>query len=121
MKISCGTDIIEIDRIKESIEKQGIRFLEKIYTENEIRYCEKHKNNKYQHYAARFATKEALYKALSGIVPEEKLTWKSFEISNTESGKPKIEINEPNILSLDISISHSKQYAVATVTVLYNE
>ena len=59
MKISCGTDIIEIERIKESIENLGENFLKKIYTENEIKYCESKKNMKYQHYAARFAAKEA--------------------------------------------------------------
>ena len=65
MKISCGTDIIEIKRIKESIEDLGIKFLERVYTEKEIEYCESKKNQKYQHYAARFAAKEAIFKAIS--------------------------------------------------------
>ena len=65
MKVSCGIDIIEINRIKESIEKLGDSFLNRIFTENEIRYCESKKNQKYQHYAARFAAKEAAFKALS--------------------------------------------------------
>ena len=61
MKISCGTDIIEIDRIKSSIENIGDKFLTTIYTENEIEYCESRKSQKYQHYAARFAAKEKNY------------------------------------------------------------
>ena len=64
MKIACGVDIIEISRIEKAIERQGEKFLQTVYTENEIQYCESHKTNKFQHYAARFAAKEALYKAL---------------------------------------------------------
>jgi holo-[acyl-carrier protein] synthase len=119
LKISCGTDIIEIDRIKKSIDRQGNKFIETIFTKKEIEYCENHKENKYQHYAARFAVKEAIYKALSGIVEEDKLTWKNFEIINCEHGKPKIEINDEKIESMDVSISHCREYAVANVVVLY--
>ena len=64
MKVNCGIDIIEIDRIKESIEKTGENFLNKVFTKKEIEYCESKKKQKYQHYAARFATKEAAFKAL---------------------------------------------------------
>ncbi|MGN0688933.1 MAG: holo-ACP synthase, partial [Oscillospiraceae bacterium] len=60
--MTVGTDIIEIERIKESIENYGKSFLEKVFTEQEIHYCEKHKKMKYQHYAARFAAKEAVSK-----------------------------------------------------------
>ena len=63
MNISCGTDIIEINRIKKTIERLDEKFLDTIFTKNEIEYCESHKDNKYQHYAARFAAKEAVYKA----------------------------------------------------------
>ncbi len=119
MKISCGVDIIEIARIKKSIEKLGNRFLNKIFTEKEIEYCESHKGNKYQHYAARFAVKEAIYKALDGIVQKEKLTWKKFEVINDIYGKPRIDVNSDLIESIDVSISHCKEYAVANVVVLY--
>lgn len=119
MQISCGTDIIEIERIKESIEKFGDKFLNTIYTEKEIEYCESHKGNKYQHYAARFAAKEAFYKAVSGILSEEMLTWKNFEVINNANGKPKIEVNNEKIKSIDISISHCKEYATAMVVVIY--
>lgn len=119
MKISCGTDIIEINRIKKTIERLGNKFITTIYTEKEIEYCESHKENKYQHYAARFALKEAIYKALSDIVEIEKLTWRNFEVINYEGGKPKITINDERIESIDVSISHCKEYAVANVVVLY--
>ena len=57
MKLASGVDIVEIPRVQKSIEHIGKKFLDTIYTEEEIKYCESHKNNKYQHYAARFAAK----------------------------------------------------------------
>ena len=68
MKIVNGTDIVEISRIRDDIEKMGDRFLNRIYTQNEIEYCESKKSQKYQSYAARFAAKEAIYKALSKYI-----------------------------------------------------
>lgn len=65
MKIDCGIDIIEIDRIKESIDSFGETFINKIFTVKEKEYCESKNKMKYQHYAARFAAKEAVYKAIS--------------------------------------------------------
>ena len=122
MKISCGTDIIEIERVKSSIENIGNRFLETIYTKKEIEYCESRKAQKYQHYAARFAAKEAIFKALSTRI-DQKYTWKDFEVLNDENGKPKVflatEIN--NLEDIDISISHCKEYAVANVIAIYKE
>lgn len=121
MKITCGTDIIEIDRIKKSIENLGNKFLNLIFTENEINYCESHKNMRFQHYAARFAAKEAIYKAFNQI---EEFKWKDVEIINDESGKPNIKILKKintEILSIDISLSHCQSIAIAVVTVLYNE
>ena len=116
MKSTCGTDIIEIDRIQNSIEKFGQRFLNTVFTKKEIEYCESKKNQKYQHYAARFAAKEAVYKALSDNInaPEE---WKSIEILSEENGRPKVnlKIEIENLQSIDISLSHCKQYAVANV------
>ena len=68
MQVLCGTDIIEISRIKEAIEKEKINFIERVYTKKEIEYCEGKNKNKYQHYAARFAAKEAVFKALSQLL-----------------------------------------------------
>ncbi len=121
MKIACGVDIIEISRIEKAIERQGEKFLHTIYTETEIQYCESHKTNKFQHYAARFAAKEALYKALSEIIPKENLEWTEFEITNDENGKPKVNINFDIIKDIDISISHCKEYAIANVVAIYEK
>lgn len=121
MKIACGVDIIEISRIENAIKRQGEKFLQTVYTENEIKYCESHRMNKFQHYAARFAAKEALYKALSDIMPKGKLEWKAFEITNDENGKPRVKINHDKIKDIDISISHCKEYAIANAVVIYEK
>ena len=122
MKISCGTDIIEIERIKGSIERIGQKFLNNIFTEKEIEYCESRKVQKYQHYAARFAAKEAIFKALSSKLRENN-SLQDFEIINDEDGKPKVYLKKTinEIENIDISISHCKEYAVATVVVLFKE
>lgn len=122
MKISCGTDIIEIQRVKESIERTGKKFIDTIFTEKEIEYCESRKSQRYQHYSARFAAKEAIFKAISSKI-DKNYYWKDFEIINDENGKPKVYLKTKidEIQDIDISISHCKEYAVATVVVLYNE
>ena len=119
MQITCGTDIIEIDRIQKSIEEMGERFLERVYTPQEIAYCESKKMQKYQHYAARFAAKEAVFKALSGELKDKyAIEWRNIEVINNEQGRPKVHLQGlhiPNIQNIDISISHCKSYAVANV------
>ena len=123
MKILTGTDIIEINRIRESIENLGENFKHKIYTEKEIEYCEARKNAKYQHYAGRFAAKEAVFKAVSTLLENKfEINWQDAEILNDENGKPNITFKgtviQTKIESIDISISHCKEYAVATVVII---
>jgi holo-[acyl-carrier protein] synthase len=125
MEISCGVDIIEIDRIKSSIEELGDAFLNRVFTQNEIEYCESKKNQKYQHYAARFAAKEAIFKAISSTLDDKySVCWKDFEVINNKQGRPEIVlygIDTKNIESMDISISHCKTQAIANVTILFKE
>lgn len=122
MKVTCGTDIIEIERIKTSIENLGEKFLNRVFTKNEIEYCESKNKQKYQHYAARFAAKEATFKALSWKIEDKyNIKWTDFEILNDEQGRPYIKIiniDLCDIENIDISISHCKNYAVANVTIL---
>ena len=122
MEIKCGTDIIEIDRIKDTIDEMGEKFLNRIFTKEEIKYCESKNKQKYKHYAARFAAKEAAFKALSfNIQNKYSVSWQDIEVVNNEQGRPGINIkniNLNNIESIDISLSHCKNYAVANVTVL---
>lgn len=124
MNIYCGTDIIEIERIKESIEKMNDLFINRIYTEKEIEYCEARGKQKYQHYAARFASKEAVFKAISiKLQSKYQIEWKDIEIINDENLRPAVNLKKKieGINNIDISISHCKEYAVAMVVVTCEE
>lgn len=125
MKILCGTDIIEINRIKQSIERSGQNFLKLVFTPKEIEYCEKRKAAKYYHYAGRFAAKEAIFKAVSSLLENKfDISWHNAEVINDENGNPKIEfldIEFDKIKNIDISISHCKEYAVASVVAIVEE
>jgi holo-[acyl-carrier protein] synthase len=122
--IKCGTDIIEIARIKDAIEKEG--FKERVYTEKEIEYCESKNIQKYQSYSGRFAAKEAIFKALSTLIEDKyKIKWTDFEIINDKEGKPNVQINTDIIdklliKNIDISISHCKEYATAVCIIEIN-
>ena len=112
-----GVDIIEIARIEKAIEHWGERFLHRVYTEPELRLCRK----KPASLAARFAGKEAVMKALgTGI---KGISWREIEILAEPSGKPSLNLygkaqNKAGGLylgKLAISLSHSKEYAIAFV------
>lgn len=128
MQIKVGIDIIEIERIKDSIEENKESFLKRVYTDNEIKYCESKNKSKYQHYAARFAVKEAAFKAISSLLTDKyAISWKNIETTNKQNGKPSIkfvsltkevEKELSKIESIDVSISHIKEYAVANVSIL---
>ncbi len=113
-----GVDIIEIGRITKSVEELGDVFLQKIFTAREIAYCNS-KPNAHQHFAARFAAKEALSKAVAtGWSGEFK--WKDVEVSNESSGKPLLTLHGSmkEILShcsVLVSLSHSDHHVVAIV------
>lgn len=122
MILGIGIDIIEIDRIKESIDRFGDHFLKKIYTPNELEYCLS-KHNKYQHFAARFAAKEAIYKALSSEWGSD-ISWQDIDIMNEPNGLPVVKfsgnleefVNKDK--SIKISMSHSDNY-VACVAIVF--
>ena len=84
MIFGVGTDLVEIGRIQKAIEKNP-RFLQKVYTEEEIRYCQR-KKNPWQSFAARFAAKEAVSKAMGTGLGKIKLT--DIEVKNQSSGQP---------------------------------
>lgn len=125
MRILCGTDIIEISRVEKSINNTNGRFIKEIYTEKEIEYCESRGRAKYQHYAARFAAKEAIFKAISELLNDKyEVSWQNAQIINDKNGRPHIEfidVEFSQIKSIDISISHSKEYATAQVVLLCEE
>jgi len=111
-----GTDIIEVARIEKLIEQKGDKFLNRIYTQNEIDYCESKGPNKYQHYAGRFAAKEAVFKVIQSNNTSKSLMFKNIQILNKNDGSPYVNIVSSNhtISSrIYISISHIKEYATA--------
>ena len=120
MEIYTGIDIIEVERIQNNIENYGESFLNKIYTENEIQYCESKKANRYQSYAGRFAAKEAVFKAISKVLNNKfDISWKDIEILNQADGRPFVQLNYNNVqnFKIDISISHIAATAIASVIV----
>ena len=111
-----GVDIIEIERIESSIDRFGENFLRKIFTEAEIAYCRSRKKPA-QHFAARFAAKEAVSKALSTGWSGE-FEWKNVEVSNELSGKPTVILHGRTADALRksviyLSLSHSETSVVA--------
>jgi holo-[acyl-carrier protein] synthase len=124
MVIGIGIDIIEIDRIKHSVDTFGDSFLNKIYTKPELDYCLA-KHNKYQHLAARFAAKEAIYKAIASGW-EKEATWNNIEITNESNGLPIVKflgkLNEfiSDDKDVKVSLSHSDNY-VAAVAIIYKK
>ena len=128
MQIKVGVDIIEVERAKQSIEELGEDFAHRVFTDKEIKYCEGKKVNKYQHYAGRFAAKEAAFKAVSGLLSDKySLSWKNIEKTNDSKGRPKlnfisidrkVEKELKKIIDMDISISHLKEYAIANVSII---
>ena len=113
-----GIDIIEIARIKKTIGRWGGHFLHRVYSEPELRLCRKKPSS----LAARFAGKEAVIKALG--IQTKGISWKDIEVLSEPSGKPLVRLHgkaqkQANSLGLDnlaISLSHSRDYAIACVT-----
>lgn len=113
-----GVDIIEIERIRKSIGDLGDSFLQKIFTSSEIAYCNS-KPNAFQHFAARFAAKEALSKAVATGWAGE-FRWKDVEVMNEPSGKPLLTLHGSmkellSRCSVFVSLSHSDHHVVAIV------
>jgi holo-[acyl-carrier protein] synthase len=113
MVIGTGVDIIEIPRIRTAVEKWGDRFLTRVFTPEEIAYASKH-TLPYQHYAGRFAAKEAVYKALG----DRTISWLDITVINAPDGKPVPHVRGlSSDRSVHLSISHSRYYAVAQAIV----
>ncbi|MBD3413449.1 MAG: holo-[acyl-carrier-protein] synthase [Candidatus Aminicenantes bacterium] len=120
MIFGVGTDIIEAQRIKRLLEK-NTRFRDRVFTQKEIQYCEK-KKNRVHSYAARFAAKEAFFKAL-GTGWRKGVRFKDVEVVNLPSGKPELvlhgkskEMTEENqIKNIQVSLSHLGETALSVV------
>ena len=117
-----GIDIIEIERIKKAVDNIGDKFLTTVYTDKEIKYCQHRKSYKYPELAVRFAAKEAYAKAIGrGIVgfgrKNNGIHWLDVEIINDSHGKPLLLIKGKAAKKVHLSLSHSRDYAVASVYV----
>ncbi len=116
-KFSSGIDIIEIERIANVLKKHELRFLNRIYTKDEIKFC----RGRTPELAARFAAKEAVMKALG--TGTHGVGWKDIEVLPNKRGKPLVFLygraanraKKISLRGLEISLSHSKEYALASV------
>lgn len=121
MIVGTGVDIVETPRIEEALGRHGQRFARRLYTAAEIAYCEKFKN-KAERYAARFAAKEAAFKAL-GTGWRDGVHWLDVEVTHLPSGKPELRLTgralelakQMRVERTSVSISHSDRYVVAQV------
>ncbi len=121
MIVGTGVDIAETARIEQSLERHGEHFIKRLYTPLEIAYCEKFRNRA-ERYAARFAAKEAAFKAL-GTGWGKGVRWLDVEIRNQPSGKPELMLSgraeqiarELGVTRSAVSISHAQGYVVAQV------
>ncbi len=116
-KFAVGIDIIEIDRVADVIRRHGPRFLERVFTRDEIIHC----RGRVPELAARFAAKEAVMKALGTGV--RGVGWRDIEVLPNRRGKPlvflygrgAVRAKQIELRGLEISLTHSKEYAIASV------
>ncbi|MFT4111854.1 holo-ACP synthase [Silvibacterium sp.] len=121
MLLGTGIDIIEIDRITQSVERYGERFLERVFTPGEIAYCSR-KKNAAESYAARFAAKEAGAKAL-GTGIQHGVSWKEIEVRRLPGQRPTLHFSgraaefaeRLGVRHIALSLTHSRTVSIATV------
>ena len=121
MIVALGVDIIEIARIEDAFARLGHRFRDRIFTESEIAYCES-RGSRHASYAARFAAKEAVMKAL-GTGWGDGVRWRDIEVRRAESGGPSVfltgqafeRFRELGAAKVHLSLSHSREIAIAQV------
>jgi holo-[acyl-carrier protein] synthase len=121
MIVGTGIDIAEVPRIRQSIERFGQRFLQRVFTAGEIRYCDS-KANRFERYAARFAAKEAAMKAL-GTGWNHGVRWRDCEVARMPGGRPTMAFHgtagefaaKLGVKNVALSITHTAQQAMAQV------
>src|ERR1700687_2080583 len=121
MIVGTGIDIAEVPRIRHSVERFGQRFLQRIFTAGEMRYCDS-KANRVERYAARFAAKEAAMKAL-GTGWDHGVRWRDIEVSRQPGGRPTLTFHGKaaefavrlGAAHIALSLSHTAEQAIAQV------
>lgn len=127
MNVLQGIDIVSVKRMQRVIESQGDAFIKRVFTRGEHAYC-KPKRMKYEHYAARFAAKEAFIKAVK-VKKYSGFEYSDIEVKKRPSGKPylhlsaklKKQIDLPPKTRFDISLAHERDHAIATVLAIVPE
>jgi holo-[acyl-carrier protein] synthase len=122
MIYGIGVDLIEIDRIKQAIERNGQRFVDRVYTKAEQEYCAQRPS--FACYAARFTAKEAFLKAL-GTGLRKGMRWQDIEVYTDDLGKPHVQLygylqeraEQEKFERVHLSLSHSSAYAIAHVII----
>lgn len=115
-----GVDVVDVQRLKKVLEQQGSYFVDKVFTASEIAYCQM-KKNPHEHFAARFAAKEAVAKAMR-IGWSGAFRWKDVEVVNEPSGAPKLNLYKEVADALaesetHLSMSHTENTVVAFVVI----
>ena len=122
--IGIGIDVVEVLRIKSSLDEFGERFQSKIFTETEREYCQKQKRPEL-HFAARFAAKEAIAKAFGTGIGKE-VGWLDMEITRKASGEPEVKLtgdaarfaDTRGVKQVMVSLTHAKHYAAANAVIM---
>ena len=119
-----GVDITSVKRMQQAIERHGRRFIERIFTPAEAAYCQS-KRMKYEHFAARFAAKEAAMKAFE-VRRENRYRFREIEVRRAPTGKPGIHLSPvsrkrfrvPAGCQIELSMAHEREFAIATVALI---
>lgn len=124
MVLGLGTDLIEIERVQQSIDRFGDRFLQRLFTPGEIAYCLRKKKHSAESFAARFAAKEAGAKAL-GTGISRGISWKEIEVKREAGERPTLHLTgraaeraaAMGVQRIQLSLTHSQSLAMAVVLV----
>ena len=122
--VGIGIDVVEVSRIRSSMDEFGVKFLARIFTERERDYCERQKMPE-MHYAARFAAKEAISKAFGTGIGKD-VSWLDMEIIKKSSGEPEVQLSgaaelkakEVKAGQVMVSLTHSNDYAAANAVII---
>ena len=124
MKILQGIDLVKVERMEQMVKRSGQAFLDRVFSAAEQSYCGS-KRMKFEHYAARFAAKEAVLKALK-VRPKRGQRLSGIEVMREATGKPFIALNAesrkqlrfPAKAQIELSVAHEREYAIATVVIV---
>lgn len=123
MILGMGVDLVEVDRVREAVLRQGDRFVQRVFTESEVMYCRAHAEPG-PHWAARWAAKEAVAKAF-GTGMGASLGWREVEVLRDAQGAPQVRLTGRALVLLaerggqrvHVSLSHTGQHAMAVAII----